>query len=100
MPLGSTIPIERKGRKQDWTEGQIEAEMLALVLTPLGATEIEKKKGLFQSIPHYIKTVVSLYTCFNQSLNVMSPSVREDRGHIPEGIGIRWREATKTSNRL
>lgn len=46
MPLGSTIPIERKGRKQDWTEGQIEAEMLALVLTPLGATEIEKKKRL------------------------------------------------------
>lgn len=64
-----------------------------------------KEKGLFQSIPLYIKKAVPFYTSFNQSLNVMSPSVREDWGNASscplhsKGIVIKWRKATETSIR-
>ena len=59
--------MERKGRKQDWTEGQTEAEMLALVLTPLGATEIEKKKVYFR-VFHIISKQLCLYIPVSISL--------------------------------
>lgn len=70
VPLGQTTPVPGRKRKYDWTETQIETES-ALDLHTLGATEMFNKWSI-QSVPYYIKTAVSLYIYFNQSLDAMS----------------------------
>lgn len=65
-----------RGQKKEGAEGQTEAEMLALDLLLLGATEIKIKMAFSECPTSYQNGCAVIYLL--QSLDAMSPSLRKD----------------------